>query len=385
MAFQTSFDFRSPTRLIHGPGSIRRLPETLPDGEKVLVVTDPGLRQAGVVDRVTAVLDEANISFSVYDGVVGNPAARSVHAGHRQYEKEKCGALVGLGGGSPMDVAKMIGVVAANGGRIDHYLLAPSRVTEDLPPLVCIPTTYGTGSEVTPFAVLTNPKSRNKDPVISWRIAPRVGILDPELSVALPAAVGGPTGMDALTHALESYVNLLATPVTEGIALAAIELIGENLRLACANDHETEATQNMLIASAMAAIAFSQTRLGNVHAMSHPVGAHTDIHHGLANAILLPHVMEFNMSARVEKFACLAQALGEDTSGLSDYDAACLAVEQVRQLNADLDIPAKLGDVGVKAASVRAMSRAAMKSGNIEVNPKKTALQDVERIFRAAL
>ena len=385
MAFQTGFDFRAPTRLIHGPGSIRRLPELLPEGAKVLVVTDPGLRQAGVVERVSAVLDEANIPCAIYDGVVGNPAARSVNAGLRQYEKEKCGALIGVGGGSSMDVAKMIGVLATNGGRIDHYLLAASRVTRDLPPLVCIPTTYGTGSEVTPFAVLTNPKSRNKDPVISWKIAPRVGILDPELSVALPASVGGPTGMDALTHALESYINLMATPVTEGIALAAIELIGDNLRLACANDHETEATQNMLIASAMAGIAFSQTRLGNVHAMSHPVGAHTDVHHGLANAILLPHVMEFNMSARVEKFAAIAQALGEDTGGLTDYDAACLAVEQVVHLNADLGIPANLGDVGVKAASIRAMSRLAMNSGNIEVNPRKTSLQDVERLFRAAL
>jgi len=370
MAFQTGFDFRAPTRLIHGPGSIRRLPELLPEGAKVLVVTDPGLRRAGVDERVSAVLDEANIPCAIYDGVVGNPAARSVNAGLRQYEKEKCGALIGVGGGSSMDVAKMIGVLATNGGRIDHYLLAASRVTRDLPPLVCIPTTYGTGSEVTPFAVLTNPKSRNKDPVISWKIAPRVGILDPELSVALPASVGGPTGMDALTHALESYINLMATPVTEGIALAAIEL---------------EATQNMLIASAMAGIAFSQTRLGNVHAMSHPVGAHTDVHHGLANAILLPHVMEFNMSARVEKFAAIAQALGEDTGGLTDYDAACLAVEQVVHLNADLGIPANLGDVGVKAASIRAMSRLAMNSGNIEVNPRKTSLQDVERLFRAAL
>jgi alcohol dehydrogenase class IV len=385
MAFQTGFDFRSPTRLIHGPGSIRRLPELLPEGVKVLVVTDPGLRQAGVVERVSAVLDEANIPCAIYDGVVGNPATRSVHAGLRQYEKEKCGALIGVGGGSSMDVAKMIGVLATNGGRIDHYLLAPSRVTRDLPPLVCIPTTYGTGSEVTPFAVLTNPKSRNKDPVISWKIAPRVGILDPELSVALPASVGGPTGMDALTHALESYINLMATPVTESLALAAIELIGDNLRLACANDHETEATQNMLIVSAMAGIAFSQTRLGNVHAMSHPVGARTDVHHGLANAILLPHVMEFNMSARVEKFAAIAQALGEDTGGLTDYDAACLAVEQVVHLNADLGIPANLGDVGVKAASIRAMSRLAMNSGNIEVNPRKTSLQDMERLFRAAL
>ena len=278
----------------------------LPERETILVVTDPGLREAGIVDRVTTVLDDADIDYAIFDGVVGNPAARSVHAGLRQYVKEECGALLGVGGGSPMDVAKMIGVVASNRGRIDEYLLAPGKVARDPPPIFCMPTTYGTGSEVTPFAVLTNPKTRNKDPVISWRIAPKVGILDPDLAAALPASMGSPTGMDALTHAIESYINLLATPITEGIALSAIELIGENLRIACANDHETEATGNMLIASCMAGIAFSQTRLGNVHAMSHPVGAFFDVHHGLANAILLPYVMEYNMTARVEKFATIA-------------------------------------------------------------------------------
>ena len=328
-------------------------------------ISSPGGNTEGATDQVTDVLDDADIPFAIFDGVVGNPAARSVHAGLRQFVKEECGALLGIGGGSPMDVAKMIGVVASNGGRIDQYLLAPGKVAQNPPPIFCIPTTYGTGSEVTPFAVLTNPKSRNKDPVISWKIAPKVGILDPDLVTALPASVGGPTGMDALTHAIESYINLLATPITEGIALSAIELIGENLRLACANDHETDATGNMLIASCMAGIAFSQTRLGNVHAMSHPVGAFFDVHHGLANAILLPYVMEFNMTARVEKFATIAQALGEDTDRLSEYDAACLAVEQVRQLNEDLGIPDKLRAVGVKAGSVAGMAGAAMLSGNI--------------------
>ena len=383
MAFQTVFDFRSPAALTHGPGSISRFPEVL-DGHRVLVVTDKGLRDAGVVDKVSAVLDGAGIEYSLYDGVVGNPAARSVSAGHRVYVKGKCTALIGLGGGSPMDVAKMIGVLATNGGRIDQYLGA-GKVVEDLPPLVCIATTYGTGSEVTPFAVLTNPRTRNKDPVISWKIVPRLGILDPDLCVALPVSVGGPTGMDALTHAIESYVNLLATPITEGIALTAIELLGDNILRACANDHETEATENMLIASALAGVAFSQTRLGNVHAMSHPVGAQFGVHHGMANAILLPYVMEYNLQARPEKYAAIADALGADTEELNHYDAACLAVEQVRQLNEDLGIPAKLGDVGVKASGIKAMAAAAIRSGNIQVNPRKTTLRDLVGIFKQAI
>lgn len=385
MAFQNTFDFRSPTRIVHGAGSVARLPELLPAGARVLVVADPGLRQAGVVGRATDVLDTAGIAWELYTEVVGNPVARNVSAGARRYRQKDCGAILGLGGGSPMDVAKMIGVVVSHGGRIDQYLGAPRKITDPIPPLVCVATTYGTGSEVTPFAVLTNPRTKNKDPVISWRIAPQAAVLDPELAVALPANLGAPTGMDALTHALESYVNLLATPLTESLALGAIELIGDNLRLACANDHELEATQNMLLASTMAALAFSQTRLGNVHAMSHPVGAQFGVHHGMANAVLLPHVMEFNLQARVAKFADLAQALGEDTEGLSDYDAACLAVEAVRQLNEDLGIPERLRDVGVKTSGIKSLAAAAMQSGNVQVNPRKTTLKEMEALFRAAI
>ena len=384
MPFQTIFDFRCDTQLIHGPGSISRLPEFFPKGQKVLIVTDRGLVAAGVVDKATAVLKEAGIPHSVFDAVQGDPRSRIVHAGHRQYVKEKCGGIIGLGGGSSMDSAKMIGVLSVHKGRIDQFLGA-GKVVEDLPTLVCVPTTYGTASEVTPFAVLTNPKTQNKDPVISWKIAPTAGILDPELCVALPVSVGGPTGMDALTHALESYVNLLATPITDGLALTAIQLVGENVRLACANDYEIEATQNMLIASSLAGIAFSQTRLGNVHAISHPVGARFGVHHGLANAVLLPYVMEFNLQARPEKFATIAEALGADTEGLTANEAAYLAVDTVRELNDDLGIPDKLGPLGVKKSAIRPMAQAAMKSGNVAVNPRKTTQEDLEEIFKKAI
>ena len=384
MPFQSSFDFRCPARLVHGSGTIARIPEFLPDGVKVLIVTDKGLRKAGIVDLVASVLNDAAVEYAVFDGVLGNPPARCVHAGHRLYEREGCNAIVAVGGGSPMDVAKMIGVVATNGGRIDLYLGA-GKVSEDLPPLLCVPTTYGTGSEVTPFAVLTNPRTHSKDPVISWKTVPQVGILDPDLSVALPISLGAPTGVDALTHAIESYVSLMASPISDGIAMTAIELIGENLRRACANDYELDATECMLIASALGGLAFSQTRLGNVHAMSHAVGGHFGTHHGLANAILLPYVMEFNLPARMEKFAAIADALGQETEGLSDHDAAWLAIEQVRQLNDDLGIPSKLGEVGVKANAIRSMTRGAMASGNIAVNPRKTEAEDIEALFSEAI
>ena len=387
MPLRTTFHQRIPTHLVYGPGSIARLPKFL-SGHKVLVVTDKGLTNAGLVDQVTAILQKAGIDHAVYAGVLGNPPARCVNAGHRLYTREKCTALLGLGGGSSMDVAKMIGIVAANSGRIEDYLGASygsDRIERDLPFLVCVPTTYGTGSEVTPFAVLSNAKSRTKDPVISWKIAPAVGILDAELALALPPAVGAHTGMDALTHALESYINLLSTPITEATALGAIRLIGANLRRACANDHELEATQNMLIASAMAGLAFSQTRLGNVHAMSHPVGGHFGVHHGLANAILLPYVVEYNLPARLDKFAQIAAALGVDTADLRTYEAAHAALDAILELNQDFGIPAKLAAVGVKAGAAAAMARDAMKSGNVEVNPRKTSRKDLEEIFKRAI
>ena len=384
MPFQIHSDFRHTTHVVHGPKSIARLPQFFPDKAKVLIVTDKGLVQAGIAEKVIAVLNDNNIPHALYDGALPNPPAACVHAGQRLYAKEKCNALLALGGGSPMDVAKMIGVVANNGGRINEYL-GSGNVKNDIPPLVCIPTTYGTGSEVTPFAVLTNPKTQNKDPVISSKIIPQVGILDPELSVGLPAALGASTGMDALTHAIESYTNLLAGPITDGLALHAIQLIGENLRLAVANDYELAATENMLVASMLAGMAFAQTRLGNVHAMSHPVGAQFGVHHGLANAILLPYVMEFNLTTRLDKFANIANALGADTDGLDEREAAQLAVDAVWNLNQDLAIPNKLGEVGVKKSGIRALSKATMQSGNVTINPRKTSQLDIETIFKKAI
>ncbi len=383
MPLQTLFEFHSPTRVLHGAGSRARLGEFL-QGQKALIVTDKTLITAGIVNKVTSVLEAASITYAIFDGTLPNPPARCVHAGERLYKKANCTAIVALGGGSPMDVAKMIGVLVSNGGRIDQYL-GSDKVANEIPPLYCLATTYGTGSEVTHFAVLTNPKTQNKDPIISYKIAPLIGILDPELCVALPASVGGPTGMDALTHAIESYTNLLATPITEGIALQAIRLIGENLRLACANDHELAASENMLIASMLAGVAFAQTRLGNVHAMSHPAGAQYGIHHGLANAILLPYVMEFNMPARLGKFATIAEALGSDTTGLDEREAAQLAIDSIWDLNEDLRIPAQLGTYGVKRAGIKKMSAAAMQSGNIAVNPRKTRQEDIEAIFSKAI
>ena len=383
MSFSKYHDIQIPTRIIHGAGSRQKLPE-LVEGTRPLVVTDVGLVKAGIVDSILQLLSEHAVNYSVFAGALPNPPAQCVHAGAKHYDKDNCTSIIAVGGGSAMDVAKMIGVVVTHNGRINNYL-GPNKVIKNIPPLYCIATTYGTGSEVTPFAVLTNPKTQNKDPVISWKIAPLVGVLDPELCVSLPLSVGGPTGMDALTHAIESYINLLSNPITEAFSLQAISLIGENLLIACSNDHEILATENMLIASMLAGMAFSQTRLGNVHAMSHPTGAQYGVHHGLANAILLPYVMEFNLPSRVQKFANIANALGADTTNLSKREAAKIAVDYVWQLNRDLQIPKNLSECGVKKSGIRRLSKATMDSGNVSVNPRKTQQSDIEAIFARAI
>lgn len=285
-----------------------------------------------------------------------------------------------------MDVAKGVGILATHGGDILEYPGSSGKPLEKpIPHLACIPTTYGTASEVTPFAVITDPDRKAKLTIASRFIIPQVAILEPELAVRLPFEVAGPTGMDALTHAIESYTNWLSTPVTEALAIGAIELIGANLRQAAASDYDLEATERMLLASTTAGLAFTQTRVGIAHAMAHPLGGFFDVPHGVANAILLPHVMEYNAIARPSTFARIAAALGADVEGLTEMDAAWEAVEAVRSLSEDLGIPGSLREVGVTEDMIPTLAEDSMISGSIVVNPRKATLKDIEAVFRSAL
>ncbi|MGA1196119.1 MAG: iron-containing alcohol dehydrogenase [Candidatus Latescibacterota bacterium] len=387
MAFQDQFSYYGPTRLLMGRGSIRNLIELLSNtgSKKALIVTDKGLVDAGLVGRVSAFLDEANVAHSIFSDVAPNPPIQNVIDCAAQYQKEGCDHLIAIGGGSSMDVAKTAGVLISNGGQISDYFIGTGGpVPKRIPYLVCIATTYGTASEVTPFAVITD-ENKYKAAVAGTNIIPDVGILDADMAVALPRPIAAATGMDALTHAIESYVSLASNIVSEGMALHAIRLIAQNLRQAAYSDHNHEATQNMLVASAMAGFAFSQTRLGNVHAMSHPVSGHYGVPHGVANAILLTRVMDFNRYACPAKFADIAVAMGEDIAGLGDVDAAMLAVEAVENLGGDVGIPSALSEVGVKAEGIAVMAEDTMKSGNVAVNPRKTTIQDVIALYEEAM
>jgi len=255
------------------------------------------------------------------------------------------------------------------------------------PPLytVAVPTTAGTGSEVTQYAVITDLHRQYKLTVGSPLIIPRLAVVDPELTYSLPPALTAATGMDALTHAVESYTNNVYHPLADLLAEEAIYLIGRHLRTAVANGRHVEARRQLLYASLLAGLAFNYTRLGNVHAMAHPVGGWFDVPHGVANAILLPHVMEFNLPACLERTAHIASLLGEPVEGLSLVAAARRGVEAVRQLAADVGIPANLRAVGVEATRLEEMVADALKSGNVAVNPRQTTAADIEQLFRAAL
>jgi len=386
VAFQDQFSYYGPTRLIMGRGTIGNIPEIVNEKQvnKAQIVTDKGLVAAGVVGSITDVLDAAKIPYSIYDGVEPNPPVKNVDDCTTQYQSEGCDFLLAIGGGSSMDVAKTSGVLINHGGKITDYFIGEKPVPGPIPYLLCVPTTYGTASEVTPFAVITD-DHHFKGAVPGPHVIPDVGILDADMAVALPQPIAAATGMDALTHAIESYVSLMSNPISEGMALHAIRLIAQNLRQASYSDHNHDATQNMLVASTMAGFAFSQTRLGNVHAMSHPVGGHYDVPHGIANSILLTRIMEYNRYACPEKFADIAAAMGEDIGGLSEVDASVLAVEAVQNLSEDVGIPATLSDAGVKTEGIQVMAEDAMKSGNIQANPRKTTIKDIIALYEEAM
>lgn len=386
MPFQQMFEYFSPTRLIAGRGAIARIPGVIREQgvRKGLVVTDPGLMAAGVAGRVMDALKEAKLPFSVYDRVEANPPFANVDAAYEVYVKDQCDYLIGLGGGSSMDVAKCAGVAAAHGGDWKDFI-GIGKCRNRIPFLLCVPTTYGTGSEVTQYAVVTDVATKFKASIGSPLVIPHAGVLDADLSVGLPLPIAGATGMDALTHAIESYVALTANPISDGLALYAMRLIGENLRQAATSDHNHEATERMLIASAVAGMGFSQTRLGNVHAMSHAVGGRFGVPHGVANAILLTRVMAYNLTACPQKFAEVARALGAPVDGLTPVEAAEAGVEAVGRLGQDVGIPDGLGEVGVPPEAIPALAEDAMKSGNILINPRKTGLKDVVRLFEASV
>jgi len=381
--------FYNPTRIIWGEGCAAQVgPHAAKLGaKKALVVSDPGVVRAGIPKPVVESLTGAGLEAEVYDAVEPDPRIELVEKALARYRGGGFDIFIAVGGGSAMDTAKATALLANNPPPLRQY-----EGWEKFPnapePLFALPTTVGTASEVTPFIVITDAAAKFKFTIGSPQAAPMIAFLDPLLVLGLPGNVTAATGMDALTHAIESYTSLLSTPISEGLALHSIRLIAANIRAAVANSHNVVAMNAMLVGANVAGLAFSNTRLGNVHACAHPLGAFWKIPHGVANALMLPHVLEFNALACPMKMIEVAQAMGEPmhigVGGQTEQDASLRAAQAVQRMMVDVGIPQRLRDLGVDKASIPDMAQDAMKSANIAINPRKTTINEIIGLYERA-
>ncbi len=384
------YDFFVPTVNFFGPGVIKVTGERckLLGGKKVLIVCDKILKSipGGPVEQAVGYIEEAGIEVVYYDGVEPNPKDRNVKEASKIFKEEGCDMIVTIGGGSSHDCGKGIGIAVTHGEDLYKYA-GIELLTKPLPPIICINTTAGTGSEVTRHCVITktDTKPAVKYVIVSWRNTPLVSINDPELMLKKPRGLTAATGMDALTHAVECYVTLNANPVTDAVCAESIKLIAKYLRKAVAYGDNLEARSNMAYASLLAGMGFNNAGLGYAHAMAHQLGGVYDMPHGVANAILLPHVERYNIISNVEKFGEIAVMMGENIDGLSPRAAADKAIDAIVQLSQDVGIPSGLAEMGVKEEDFEFMSKMALKDGNAGTNPIKGNEKDIYKLFQAAM
>lgn len=379
------FTFKIPQNIEFGMGSLKKLPEILKgsNSDHVLLISDHGLERIGVVGKIEEIIESGGIKCTTYLDVVPNPTIAIVDEATALYKE--CGAtsIVALGGGSPLDVAKAVGVLANHGGKITDYE-GNHKVPGPVAPMIAIPTTAGTGSEVTASCVITDESRNYKMTVFSYENLPKYVVLDPELIMTAPASIAASCGVDALIHALEAYISRNASPFSDAMAEKAMDLIGKNLRRFVANRQDEEAACAMMAGCNFAGISFAWARLGNVHAMSHPVSAYFNVPHGVANSILLPTVIEYNALADNGRYEVIYNYIREGNGPVNGFKPEML-VEEIKKLNEDLGIPKSLSEVGVKEEMIEAMAKDAMMSGNIPANPRQTNVKDIIELYKKAL
>ena len=378
-----------PTRIIAGPGALSRLPTELSklSVRRCLVVSDEGLLDAGLVERVTSVLRSAGVFTEVFTGVSKNPTEDDVLRGMQAYYEMDGQGIVALGGGAPMDTAKAIALMVTHGEPLaayDDQLGGDAKIRPDLPPVVAIPTTAGTGSEVGRAGVIVigSGDEARKVVIFSPYLLPKVALLDAELTLALPSAMTAATGFDALTHALEAYVARGYHPFADMYALAGLARIATHLPRVAEDPENVESRHEMLLAASMGAIAF-QKGLGACHALAHPLSSVAGLHHGTANAVMLPSVIEFNLEHATERYATAGQAMGARTEGGHDRAEACL--RHVTALRASLGLPERLSGLGVTKDHVEAMIPQALADATAPQNPRDLTEEDVRGLYMGAL
>ncbi|MFQ9313499.1 L-threonine dehydrogenase [Clostridium perfringens] len=352
--------------------------------KKALIVTDKVLGQIGIVKKVTDVLDNKNIEYAIYDETKPNPTVKNVNDGLALLKEKECDFVISLGGGSAHDCAKGIALLATNGGEIKDYEGVDKSKKPQLP-MVGINTTAGTGSEMTLFAIITDEERHIKMALVDKHLTPIIAVNDPMLMLAMPKSLTAATGMDALTHAIEAYVSTSATPITDACAEKAIELISNYLVNAVENGQDVEARDMMAYAEYLAGMAFNNASLGYVHAMAHQLGGFYNLPHGVCNAILLPHVQEYNKATSASRLAKIAKIMGGNIEGLTDEQGADLCIDMIKSLSQTIGIPEGLGVLGVKESDFETLATNALNDACSLTNPRKGNLEEVIAIFRKAM
>jgi len=377
--------FKTPSVILNGPGSSKEVGEVAKGmGKKALLVTDNVLEKMGLLGDIKASLNKSGVPFAVYDKVVTEPSMEYVDEGLKTYREAGAEFVVVVGGGSPIDTGKGISALATNSGKMSDFE-GPNKIPRPGAPLIAIPTTAGTGSEVTQFTIITDTVRNVKMLIASPNIMPRVAIVDPVLTYQMPQGITAATGLDALTHAVEAYVSVKAQPITDALALHAIRLISGNLRQAWCNGNNIEARTNMMIGALEAGLAFSNASVALVHGMARPLGAYFHVPHGISNAALLPTVIEFSIPGNPRRYADIAEAMGDVTTGLSVLDAAYLAARAVKRLNDDVKVPPLRGlgiEEGKFNSVVNQMALDALASGSPGNNPRKATKEEIVGLYQ---
>lgn len=376
-----------PTKVVFGVGALSRLPAQVQrlKMKRPLVVTDQGVAKAGLLDKATTVLRSAGIAFELFDRVEPNPTEKDAFDGVAVYREKHCDGIIAIGGGSPLDAAKLVQLLTTHEPPLSRYDDAKGGdrfVRDDLPPSIMIPTTAGTGSEVSRSGVATLKDTARKTVIFSPFLLPKAAICDPALTVGLPPGPTAATGMDAFTHCLEAYVSNGFHPLADALAIDGIARVARALVPAFKNGSDLVARSEMMIAAFEGAMAF-QKGLGNAHALAHALTPIANVHHGLANAIVLPAVMEFNRASSTHRLARVAVAMGDNSLAREEVLAGN-AIERVRKLNAELGIPRRLRDAGVKQEDLERIAAKAFEDASHLGNPRKTTEADLLAIAREA-
>lgn len=349
----------------------------------VLIVTDPGVIAAGWLADVAASLEEASVAYSVYSGVTANPRAEEVMVGAELYRSKGCDVIVAIGGGSPMDCAKGIGIVSSNHRHILEFAGA-DQIPVPMPPVICVPTTHAS-ADVSQFAIITDMVLRTKITIISKAVVPDVALVDPVTLTTMAPYLTACTGLDALSHGIEAFVSSGRSPLTDLYALDAIRLVTSSLPVCLRDPDDLEARSRMMLASLQAGVAFSNASLGAVHAMAHSLGGALDLPHGECNSMLLRHVLAFNVGVEADRFDRISEAMGLDLRGLTADERCARLVAAVDAFRARVGLHLTLGQRGVRSGDIPVLARHAMEDVCIVTNPRRASQRDVEVIYEEAL